>query len=667
MRWSAVSYPPPPTDPESLNQLLEGLRAAAANAVTDRQVRDLTARIASITRTYRIKHRIGLPADPLSQAREIDPAYRPRPHLTFLADRVSAAVRDVEAGVNRMMAVSMPPRSGKSMELSLFTPLWTLRGHPDWKIVTVSYDPALTAAWARQDRRLIEANPELGIALAPDSGSGTDWRTEEGGGIFATSIRGSFTGRGVKVLIIDDPIKDFVDAHSAVMRQALWDWWLSVAQTRLEPPYLVLVVMTRWHEDDLIGRLLSREHEGDPADWEVISLAALAKANDPLGRAEGEPLLSPLSDETPEEAITRWEGVRRTVGSYVFAAMYQQEPSPAKGAIFDTGWWRYWTSDPGKETSDGRVRYLDPASLTGARWVDSWDCAFKDPDSAAGGKQRKQRKQGGSSYVVGQRWVRSGANRYLIAQVRDRWNFVRTVEAMQTWARPLDPVASPYGHLVHQRIVEDKANGPAILAVLQDRISGLKPANPTVSKEARARAITPEVESGNVYLPHPDDPGNEWVADLLSELRNFPYDAHDDQVDALTQALSELRDEGRGGLTVPGRAALAQAATRTAARPVVAGQHLGRDNRAGAPQAAPRPSRTARREEGIVTVMSRGYFDQRGNYVPHVPAGPPPDTPAGSTCPECAAGKHDNCRGDAWDDALDDPTICACWDRGHTP
>jgi hypothetical protein len=106
--------------------------------------------------------------------------------------------------------------------------------------------------------------------------------------------------------------------------------------------------------------------------------------------------------------------------------------------------------------------------------------------------------------------------------------------------------------MVHDRLVEDRANGSAIIDTLRDHISGLKPINPTIGKEARARAITPEVESGNVYLPLPSDPGNEWVTDLLSELRNFPHDAADDQVDALTQALAYLRDSGRGGITVPG-------------------------------------------------------------------------------------------------------------------
>src|SRR5699024_4690631 len=141
-------------------------------------------------------------------------------------------------------------------------------------------------------------------------------------------------GRGARVLVIDDPHKDFVDAHSATFRAAIWDWWLAVAQTRLEPPSLVIVIMTRWHEDDLVGRLLSKEYEGDPAAWERIRLPALADTeNDPIGRELGEPLLSPLFTETREQAVERWAETRTAVGEYVWSALYQQSPSPAKGAI----------------------------------------------------------------------------------------------------------------------------------------------------------------------------------------------------------------------------------------------------------------------------------------------------------------------------------------------
>jgi predicted phage terminase large subunit-like protein len=530
-----------PSSPAEVAALIASLREQASHATSDLEGKAVISRIAQIVRAFRIRNGIGLPLTPIEQARELDAKFRTRPHLDLLGRRICDAVCAVERGRNQQIAVSMPPRAGKSTTISLHSVVWLLRRHPEWPIVTASYDSSLSGTWARNARRIIEDHPDLGIALASDGGAGSRWETVEGGGVYSTSVRGALTGRGARVMIIDDPVRDFVEAHSLVIRQNLWDWWLSVAQTRLEPPYLVIVVMTRWHEDDFIGRLFSDDHEGDPRTWQRISLPALAEPDDAAGRVEGEPLLSPLMEETPAQASRRWEDVRRAVGSYTFSAMYQQRPAPARGAIFDAGWWRFWTINPGRVTEDGRVMHIDPGTFTGGRWVDSWDCAFKATHPDTGG------------WVVGQRWVRQGANRYLIAQQRGRWSFTQTLARMAEWEQTDNVIASPYGHLVHERLIEERANGAAIIDVIRERVAGIKPINPTVSKEARARAVTPEIESGNVFLPHPGDPGNEWVADLLSELRNFPYDAYDDQVDTLTQALASLRSVGRGSASVPGR------------------------------------------------------------------------------------------------------------------
>lgn len=518
----------------------------AANAATEGEAREILTRTNTLIRTYKSKYKIGIPSSIADQALEVDDNYRIRPHLKLLSDRIVDAVHDVEQGRNRMVAVSMPPRSGKSTLLSKYGPLWLLRLHPDWDIVTSSHDGSLVEEWAKADRDLIEGNPGLGIRLARDGGAGGHWSTMEGGSLRAVSVRGPLTGRGAKVLIIDDPIKDFVDAHSATIRKALWDWWRSVAFNRLEPPYLVIVVMTRWHEDDFVGRLFNPEMEGDPEKWERISLPAVAeepgegRPPDALGRSTGEPLLSPIIEEDRSQALDRLADTRRAVGTYVFNAMYQQRPAPAKGAIFDSGWWRFWTMNRANVTEDGRVRYLDPSSLTGGRWLDSWDSNFDAPEGSSSG-----------SWVVGQRWVLQGPDRFLIAQQRGRWTFTQTISRMMVWARQVDPVNSPCGHLVHERLVEKKANGAAIIDVLKTKISGIKPITPTASKEARARSVTPECESGNVLIPYPGDPGNEWVQDWLSEVRNFPFDTTDDQVDAMTQALAVLRGAGSGTVTVP--------------------------------------------------------------------------------------------------------------------
>lgn len=478
----------------------------------------------------------GLPQTPLEQALELDHLYAPRPHLKYLSDRLAKAVRDVEAGQNRLLTVSMPPRMGKSILSSLYTPIWLQRTRPSWKIGMLSHDDTLVNSWASQARKIIEENPHLGIRMVRDHGASSRWTLAEGGGLVARSIGSSVTGLGFKVLILDDIVKDFVTAHSKRMRDLLWDKWRADIFTRLEPPYLVVAVGTRWHEDDFIGRLLSPDYEGDPDQWETITFPAIAVENDVLGREPGQPLYSPLKEETEEEALARWDEVKTSVGSYTWAALYQQTPAPAKGAIFDDEWWRYWTFDPNL-AKDERVVLLDPKELARGWWLDSWDTSFKGNDS--------------SDFVVGQRWVRFGPYRALMAQRRGRWSFTQALEEMEEWAKTDDEFASPFGQHVHLRLVEESANGPAILDVMKQKVSGMKSVKPRDSKEARARAITPEIESGHVLLPHPREAG--WVPDLLSELRNFPHDINDDQVDALTQALLELRDVGRGGLTVPSR------------------------------------------------------------------------------------------------------------------
>lgn len=496
-----------------------------------------------------------VPPTPLAQARSLDLGYRERAHLVYLSDRLAKAVADVEAGTSRRLLVSMPPRTGKSHLTSTHFPTWLLRKHPDWKIGLLSHSPHLAVSWGRAVRRLVEEHGgELGLTIAKDAGAASDWQTTSGGGITSRSMPGqTITGLGFKVMLIDDPVKDAATAHSNTHRDAAWMWWQAAAATRLEPPSLVVVVMTRWHEDDFAGRLLSGDYDGDPDEWEVISFPAIAEHDDDvLGRAVGEPLISPLLDETTDEAIERWEGLRKTVGSYTWTALYQQRPAPAEGAIFDASAWCYWTTDPERVTEDGRVVLLDPeADLASATWVDSWDFTFKGADA-----------DGGGDYVVGQRWARLGPRRFLVAQQRGRWSFTQSLDRMLAWAglppssKPgAGPVAGPGlgSAFVHRRLVEDAANGPAIIDTVRNHLSGVHPVRARVSKVERARAVTPEVESGHVYLPHPADEGNGWVTALLSELRNFPNDAHDDQVDSLTQALLDLRTQGVGSVTVPRR------------------------------------------------------------------------------------------------------------------
>lgn len=479
------------------------------------------------------------PDTPAEQASELDDGYQLVPHIEYLSERLTAAIADVEHGTSRKMLISLPPRHGKTEITSIYLPLHLLRRNHKLKIGLISHSPNLSAAWGRRIRRLVERyGPKLGLSIAPDAGAVSEWETPEGGGVTSRSIGQALAGVGFNVLIVDDPTRDFAAAHSKTAREAVWEWWTANAITRLEPPSLVVVVQTRWHEDDLTGRLLSPHHEGDPSDWEQIIIPAIAGDHDPLGRAKGEPLLSPLiPGETREQALARFEEIKRNVGSYTWAALYQQSPAPSQGAIFNVDWWRYWTTDPAKATDDGRVVWLDPSTLSSGRVITSWDATFKDTSS--------------SDYVVGQRWARIGANRFLLEQSRDRRAFTATIAEMLRFAD--DGLGAG---LAHEHFIEDKANGPAIIDTLRDKVSGIKPVNPQGSKEARARAVTPEIESGNVYLPLPPAKTERgdlffWVHEFLDEARSFPTGEHDDQIDAMTQALAAMRTAGGAHISSP--------------------------------------------------------------------------------------------------------------------
>lgn len=408
----------------------------------------------------------------------------------------------------------MPPRHGKSQTTSRYLPAWFLGTFPDRNVILTSYGADFAAGWGRRARTLIEEHGRqtFGVEVSQASKAADRWDIAGyEGGMLTAGVGGSITGRGADLFIIDDPIKNAADAQSDVLRAKQWEWWQSTALTRLEPGAVVIVIMTRWHENDLAGRLLSEAaEEGEP--WHEIRLPALAEKSDPLGRKVGEALW-------PERwPLARLERKRRAVGSYYWQAMYQQRPSPPEGAIFHRGWWKSFDELP------------EPKAI-----VQSWDMSFEDTD--------------GSSYVVGQVWVRDLAHKHLACQIRARMDFpttLRAVEALTAWTNEHWP-----GQSSHAKLVEKKANGPAVVSTLKRKIAGLIAVEPQGSKVARAAAIAPEVEAGNVHLPErrtiPAPKGYEptTVDEFVDEHAGFPNAAYDDQVDATSQALLRMARQGR--------------------------------------------------------------------------------------------------------------------------
>jgi len=405
---------------------------------------------------------------------------------------------DIIAGRTKRLMVFMPPRHGKSEFISRYFTAWVLGKFPNTRIILASYEADFAASWGRKSRDLLEEyGPSMfGVKVSDKSSAANRWDIEGyEGGMVTAGVAGPITGKGADIGIIDDPVKNAEEAKSKTYQERTWEWYKSTFRTRLHKNGAIILIMTRWDENDLAGRLL-KNAEGDGEKWEILSLPALAEKNDPLGRKPGEALCPNLFDRN---ALLN---IKQAVGSYWWAALYQQRPSPAEGGLLKRSWWKFYKELPSR---------FDEV-------IQSWDMTFKDTKD--------------SDYVVGQVWGRKGADKYLLDQVRDRMDFPTTIQAVRSLSRKW-PQA-------HAKLVEDKANGPAVIATLEHEIHGLIPIDPQGGKEARASAVSPQIEAGNVYLPDPSIA--PWIHDFIEECAAFPNGAHDDQVDAMTQALIRLSD-----------------------------------------------------------------------------------------------------------------------------
>ncbi|MCW2922250.1 MAG: phage uncharacterized protein [Thermoleophilia bacterium] len=418
------------------------------------------------------------------------------PHLQIL-DR---ALTDIAEGRNDRLIVEMPPRHGKSMEASELFPAWFLGRYPDKRIILASYGATLAKSFGRKARDLLKIyGPHVyGIEIDPAQSAAEDWGIKgRHGGMVTVGVGGGITGKGADILIIDDPVKNHEEAQSELQREKVWDWYTSTAYTRLEPDGAVIIIQTRWHEDDLAGRAQLQEDEG----WRVIRMPAICDdaETDPLGRAEGEPLWP------RRYHLKRLRQIAKSVGTYVWNALYQQSPVAAEGNVLKKAWWKRYEGSPRDV-----AKQCDEI-------IQSWDMAFKDSD--------------GSDSVAGQVWGRRGADVYFLASVTAVLDYPGTREAVRGMVREW-PEANA-------KLVEDKANGSAIIADLKREIPGLIAVEPQGGKMARVVAISAMVEAGNVHLP--SRAVAPWIDDFIAECASFPNGKHDDQVDAMSQALLRLQ------------------------------------------------------------------------------------------------------------------------------
>ena len=448
-------------------------------------------------------------------------------HIEVLCDYLEAVSRNE---IKRLV-INVPPGTMKSLTVSVFWPLWEWIKRPETKWMFASYDATLAARDGRRMLRVLQTKwfqKRFDPRLTEIRPAATDFDNTAGGFRFATSVAGKATGRHADIQVVDDPIKPHdMRGSLAVTKKAIdavSTWWKETMASRRSDPetFRRVIVMQRLHEDDLAGEML---REGG---WTHLCLPMRAEPSkvcvcldpgctpeDPRTK-EGE-LLWP--ERFPEDVVREDETVG--MGPSVAAAQNQQRPTPAAGGIFQKSWFRYWHNSPDVPVpNDPKFPCRDKVCRVlpeGGSLLQSWDMTFKGTD--------------GTDFVAGGVWLHVPPDFYLLHQVCARMSFIEACRAVVD-------VSNRYPEAL-TKLIEDKANGPAIVDVLKSKFPGLVLVNPEGGKEARAHAVSGLFEAGNVFIPH-DDLAS-WVPAYRAQIATFPRVVNDDMVDQTTQALLRMR------------------------------------------------------------------------------------------------------------------------------
>lgn len=415
---------------------------------------------------------------------------------------INQALVDVADGRVSRLGVFMPPQEGKSTICSHWQPLWLLVNNPDLRIIIVSYSDEMARRWGADIKLSLESHSgdedtvDLGLRLRADSKAAGRWQVDgHRGGVYCAGVAGSITGKPADYIIVDDPIKSLEEAQSAPYRDRGLRLWRGTLVPRMAPQTKVTWIQTLWHESEPIQQILEVER----ADWKIIRIPALADSpDDPLNRKLHEPMISARGQRN-------WARIRRDVGEYVFAALYQQSPAPVEGGLFKRLWWRYWTSAGNRIHLAGRSFDLR----------DCWRIATVDLANST---------RTSADWTVIAAWAKTIDQDLVLldmARVRvgEAGHFEHARPLIQRWQ--LDTVfveGSQYG----TTLVREAANAGVPITAIQAE----------TDKFTRALPYSAWASSGRVWLPA----GAPWLSTWVDEHASFPTGSHDDCVDVGSMA-----------------------------------------------------------------------------------------------------------------------------------
>lgn len=411
------------------------------------------------------------------------------PHLKYLC----AALKRVTSGETRRLIICMPPRHAKSDTVTIRYSAWRLAMDPTLNIIIGSYNQRLANKFSRSIQRILKTR----VTLTKDRKAVDEWETKAGGGVKAVGVGAGITGFGGGLVMIDDPVKGRADAESVTWRENVWEWFNDDIYTRLEPDASIVLIQTRWHEDDLAGRLLKLASQGGER-WEQIVLPALAEKGDPLRRKIGHAL---WPKRYPARYLKR---VRNQLGSYSFSALYQQDPTTADNCLFKREWFSRTVRRAPEGLTWARGYDLAISTKTHADYTASFRCAFGDD---------------GDLYIDG------GFRRRIEYPEQRRFVVDRLL-------REPDAMHGIESALHGQALVQDLRRE----SISRGRI--LWPVKVSDDKRTRALAWVSLAEEGRVVLVE-----GGWHRDFLDEVCRFPHGTHDDQVDAVSLAVRMLREK----------------------------------------------------------------------------------------------------------------------------